>query len=215
MIPIPHGVEISRYRIVGIYHTYCSGGLYCTNSSTIEEMTKSTASISICPFTLKSLAAIKRDDAAFIYQSNPLLSSTTDASSGGALGKPTSAQEVECGHSCTLSHLVPYLHDSGGSKSCPVCQTSPASVICDSLSSAFFMQQNQLSGKGGSSDNGEGRIISFRYGTTFYFLWVHSSPPLPSSSYSKLFSYRNGNALDRIGSVLGMDVKNGLKVRDL
>lgn len=181
-------------------------------------MAKSSA-CSICPFTLKSLASTKRDDVAVIYRTNPLLTSTLAPSAvsdddGGA----EAAGNPPCGHSCTLSHLVPYLHDSGGgSKSCPVCHKSPASVVCDSYASAFLATKRHRPNQGGGigesgNGDGRGRIVSFRYGTTFYFLWVHSSPP--PSSYSKLFSHRNDNALDRIGSVMSMDVKNGLKVRD-
>jgi len=172
-------------------------------------MAKST--VLICPFTLKPLSQTVRDDVAVIYQGNPFPS--VSASSDGAAENPVpAAQEYQCGHSCTLSRLVPYLLDVGGSKSCPVCQTSPATVICDSFASSFFMRQCRPdeSNEDGESDPCEGRIVSFRYGTAIYFLWVHSSPP--SSYYSKLFNSRKENALDRIGSVLGMDVKNGLKV---
>merc|ERR1712194_318602 len=132
------------------------------------------------------------------YQYNPLLSRGT----------------AGCGHSCTLSRLVPYLHDRGGKVCCPVCQSTLASVICDSSSSAFLLQsqeEHRLTKKEAVKED-DGRIISFRYGAAFYYLWVPSSPPLPSSSYSKLFGAGKITALDRIGSVLGMNVGTGLKV---
>lgn len=174
-------------------------------------MTKSSSIL--CPFTLKPIDTIKQEDSAIIYESNPLL---TKGPSDGAAEN----QKVQCGHSCTLSNLVSYLHDSSGSKSCPVCQSSPATVICDARSSAFMVQQNNAttqaseSKKCDTSNDCEGRIIILKYGTISYFLWVDSSPTIPPSSYSKIFSYKRGNALDRIGSVLVMDVKNGLKVSD-
>ena len=155
-------------------------------------MTKSASST--CPFTLKSIDAISKDDVAIIYENSPLLSPTTVAN--------------QCKHPCTLSHLVSYLHDGGVSKLYPAFQ---ASIICDHNSSEFFeKRQKRPPGKEDAAMDGEGRIVSFRYGSTFYFLWVHSSPP---SSRSTLFSPRKSNALDRIGHVLGMDVKKGLKVR--
>ena len=170
-------------------------------------MLATSKSNSICPFTLKSIAQIKHEDLAVIYETTNLLL-TTDQSSDDA-------GEVECGHSCMLANLVSYLHDNGGgAKLCPVCQLSPASVICDFPSSDFLTRPSAQSNRNGSVDNG-GRIISFRYGTITYCLWVQSPPQLSASSYERMFRGRNENALDRIYSVLGMDVKSGLKVRDL
>ena len=90
---------------------------------------------------------------------------------------------------CTLVNLVSYLHDgsSGGTKLCPISQ-SPISVVCDLSSSNILVNK---------SDENGGRIVSFRYGTIHYFLSTHP----------------NFNALDRIGNVLQMDVKSGMKVR--
>lgn len=164
-------------------------------------MLATSKSNSICPFTLKSIAQIKHEDLAVIYETTNLLL-TTDQSSDDA-------GEVECGHSCMLANLVSYLHDNGGgAKLCPVCQLSPASVICDFPSSDFLTRTHGSDGYGC-------RIISFRYGTITYFLWVQSPPRSSSSSYEKIFRGRNVNAFDRICSVLGIDVKSGLKVRDL
>ena len=152
-------------------------------------MSKTTPAI--CPFTLKSLATSKAEDVAIIYERNPLIANVDSFS---------------CGHSCTLSHLVPYLHNSGGSKTCPVCQSSPANVICDAKSSTYLEKQKTQNNAAtemlndAPTDN-EGRIVTFRYGTTVYFLWV-----------SSLSSGRKANTLDRIGLVLGMDVNNGMKV---
>ncbi len=164
----------------------------------------------ICPFTLKSIAEIKQENLAVIYEKNPLLMNDPSSDDGS-----TEALGVECGHSCTLANLASYLHDNGGgAKLCPVCQLSPASVICDFRSSNFLTRPSAQNGTNGSDGNG-GRIISFRYGTITYFLWVQSPPRLSSSSYEKIFRGRHLNALDRICSVLGMDVESGLKVRDL
>ena len=169
-------------------------------------MLATSKSNSICPFTLKSIAQIKHEDLAVIYETTNLPLTTDQSSDDGS----AEAREVECGHSCMLANLVSYLHDNGGgAKLCPVCQLSPASVICDFPSSDFLTRTHH-----GSDGNG-GRIISFRYGTITYFLWVQSPPRSSSSSYEKIFRGRNVNALDRICSVLGMDVKSGLKVRDL
>ena len=144
----------------------------------------------ICPFTLKSLAASKAEDVAVIYERNPLIANIDSFS---------------CVHSCTLSYLVPYLHNSGGAKKCPVCQSSPANVICDAKSSTYLeklkTQHYTTTEMVNDAPTEEGRIVSFRYGTTVYFLWV-----------SSLSSGREANALNRIGSVLGMDVNKGMKV---
>ena len=152
-------------------------------------MSKTT--LAICPFTLKSLATSKAEDVAIIYERNPLIANVDSFS---------------WGHSCTLSHLVPYLHNSGGSTTCPVCQSSPANVICDAKSSTYLEKEKTQNNAAtemvndAPTDN-EGRIVTFRYGTTVYFLWV-----------SSLSSGRKANTLDRIGLVLGMDVNNGMKV---
>ena len=69
---------------------------------------------------------------------------------------------------------------------CPISQ-SPITVVCDLSSSNILV----------ALDENGGRIVSFRYGTIRYFLSTHP----------------NFNALDRIGNVLQMDVKSGMKVR--
>ena len=160
-------------------------------------MTNST--FDICPFTLKSLASTKLEDVAIIYASNPLKANYDD-------GAP-SQEEVQCGHSCSLSFsLISYLHDSSGTKQCPVCQESPANVVCDIISSAFLINHD-----GASINNNNGRVISFRYGNISYYLWVHSTESIQSSSYysKRAFSGRKRtNALHRIGDVLGIELKN-------
>lgn len=162
---------------------------------------------SICPFTL---AATKREDAGVVYETILPSSSKSGPTNGG---ENASDQAFGCGHSCTLTHLVQYLHDGGSSKSCPVCRTSRVCVVCDADSSAFLVQLNTTSEQNGNSNVGGGRIVSFRYGPISYFLWVRSSQQAsPSSSRLNFFSNREENALDRIGSVLGMDVEKGLKV---
>ena len=169
---------------------------------------------SICPFTFKSIGTLHSEDVAIIYESNPLLAAAA-----------VDAPKIQCGHSCTLSNLVSYLHDTSGTKLCPVCQSSSASFICDFISSTAISRRasenaqqitHGLVGSGSVDDTG--RIISFRYGTIVYFLWVKnstqsSSSSSSSSSYTSFFRTRvRGNALDRIANVLDLDVRNGLKV---
>ena len=152
-------------------------------------MTNSTSGI--CPFTLKSLSSTELEDVAVIYASNPLLTKAND-------GAP-SQNEVQCGHSCTLSpSLISYLHDSSGAKQCPVCQDSPANVVCDGISSAFLISQD------GALDNNNGRVIYFRHGNISYHLWVNSAESIQSTSYfNGVFSGRKRtNALHRIRDVL-------------
>ena len=159
-------------------------------------MTNSTSGI--CPFTLKSLSSTELEDVAVIYASNPLLTKAND-------GAP-SQNEVQCGHSCTLSpSLISYLHDSSGTKQCPVCQESPANVVCDIISSAFLINHD------GALDNNNGRVISFRYGNISYYLWVYSTESIQSSSYysKRAFSGRKRtNALHRIGDCLDIKFTN-------
>jgi len=165
-------------------------------------MTNSTCGI--CPFTLKSLSSTELEDVAVIYAINPLLTKAND-------GAP-SQEEVQCGHSCTLSpSLISYLHDASGTKKCPVCQESPANVVCDSISSAFLISQKISHDGRASNYSNNGRVISFRYGNISYYLWVHSTESIQSSSYysKRAFSGRKRtNALHRIGDVLGIELKN-------
>lgn len=184
-----------------------------SNKSRIKDgqcctMAMATSTSNICPFTFKTIGAIQPEDLAVVYESNPLLADNAE---------PTGTLNIQCGHSCNLSNLVSYLHDTGGTKLCPVCQSSSASFICDSTSSISIArrtnaQHNTHGSVDSDGDGGGGRIVSFRYGTIVYFLWV-KSPQQLSSSYTSIFRDRNGgNALDRIAHVLGMDVKSGLKV---
>ncbi len=166
-----------------------------------------TPTFSICPFTFKAIDTIHPEDLAVVYESNPLL-----------VGHLETARKIQCGHSSTLSNLVSYLHDAGGTKLCPVCQSSPASFICDDISSSTLSRQKNNAqhirhgSDGTEGDDSGGRIVSFRYGTHVYFLWV-TSPPHLSSSYTSIFRDRTReNALDRIARVLRVDVKNGMKV---
>jgi hypothetical protein len=159
---------------------------------------------SICPFTFKSIGTLHSEDVAIIYESNPLLAAAA-----------VDAPKIQCGHSCTLSNLVSYLHDTSGTKLCPVCQSSSAYFICDFMSStAISRRASENALQITHSVDDEGRILSFRYGTIVYFLWVeNSTQSVSSSSYTSFFRTRvRGNALDRIANVLDMDVRNGLKV---
>jgi hypothetical protein len=172
--------------------------------------TMATPNYSICPFTFKSIGTLHSEDVAIIYESNPLLAAAA-----------VDAPKIHCGHSCTLSNLVSYLHDTPypGTKLCPVCQSSSAYFICDFMSSTAVSRrasehaQQITHGSVGSVDDA-GRIVSFRYGTIVYFLWVkNATQSVSSSSYTSFFRTRvRGNALDRIAHVLDMDVRYGLKV---
>jgi hypothetical protein len=147
----------------------------------------------ICPFTYKSIVEIKQDDLAVIYETNPLLLTRNNDSS---------MNESSRNNVCTLVYLVSYLHDDNnrGTKLCPVSQ-SPISVVCDLRSSNLLTQlgvRNNMDSSNNLDESG-GRIVSFRYGTISYCL---STQP-------------NFNALDRIGNVLQMDVKSGMKVRGM
>jgi hypothetical protein len=124
------------------------------------------ASSSICPFTLKPITDIQHDNLAIIYHSN------------------LPSRDSESGHACTLSELVSHLHDG-------VCQTPTIGTVCDANASMFLLQRNN-----DDRDGTEGRIVSFKYGTISYHLWVENE----------------SNAIKRIATVMGMDVKNGLKV---
>lgn len=161
-------------------------------------------SSSICPFTLKSLNTARPEDTAFVYKSNPLLvlAKKSDCMRTTEKNDASVAEKVGCGHSCTLSHLVSYIHDNSGgtTKQCPVCQSSPANIICDGLSNA---QLARLQSNAYDADVNNGRIICFRYGATLYYLWVHAKP-----IQSSLFRGRkeSNDAIHRIGTVLGMDV---------
>ena len=149
---------------------------------------------SICPFTLKSIADTPRINLAVIQHSN---------------------YSESCGGVCTLSELIPYLNDSTSTThaKCPVCQTSKITAVYDVEAASF------LKGRGFpvSNDNSDtelvmedtaqkdGRLVSFRYGTISYHLWVNSNHSLKSDL--------NDNALRRITNVMMMDINRGPKVR--
>lgn len=135
-------------------------------------------SSSICPFTLKPITGISRDDVAIIHH-----------------------ESIQCGR-CTLSKLIPYLHDGLSSRECPVCQASTVGTVYDADSFCIHRQQHSPNAVDEdlpdlNKEGTEGRIVSFKYGAISYHLCVkHDSA-----------------ALQRIASVMGMDVSNGLKVR--
>ena len=154
------------------------------------------ASVSICPFTLKSIADTPRLDLAVVKHSD---------------------DSEPCGGVCTLSKLIPYLHDSTSTShaKCPLCQKSKITAVYDVEAASF------LRGRGFpvSNDNSgtelitkdiveqDGRIVSFMYGTIAYHLWAH----LNHSSKSDI----NDNALRRLTNVMMMDVNRSLKVRSV
>ena len=143
----------------------------------------------------------------------------------------------------SISNVSSSFNSSSRAHLCPVCLASPVGVVCDELSSSFLMRrrdfiaeksnssidkmnidkQNKTAddeNNDGKKKSEEGRIASFRYGSIFYFLWIESSScseKSKTSSYSSFSvsksSIKKSNALERIGTVLGMDVVTGLKVR--
>lgn len=186
------------------------------SSSGTPVSTKESSTLPICPFSLHPLSSIPLDNLAVIYQSNP----TNNRNYEGG-----------CGHRCNLSRLVSYLHDNGGSAVCPSCR-SRVLAVCDMKSHDFLRKRRHFgcdcdgktvhSTAGGSSEflesmklgrdrveenseneNRDGRIIAFRYGPISYFLWVSSD----------LKEVDRGCAMERMGCVLNMDSRTGLKVR--
>eukprot|EP00985_Skeletonema_marinoi_P020380 scaffold12097_cov107-Skeletonema_marinoi.AAC.3 len=101
----------------------------------------------LCPYTLKPISSIDKSELAVI---NP--------------------EESECGHKCSLPHLVSYIHDAsaGSSHFCPVCLQSKVTVVCDGNAADKVL-------RGGHGENNE-----------------------------------QEQEVDR--SVLGVDVKHGMKI---
>mmetsp|Transcript_25286 Transcript_25286/g.53331 ORF Transcript_25286/g.53331 Transcript_25286/m.53331 type:complete len:213 (-) Transcript_25286:369-1007(-) len=186
------------------------------SSSETPVSVKESSTSPICPFSYHPLSAIPRDNLAIIYQCNP----TNNRNYEGG-----------CGHRCNLSRLVSYLHDNGGSAVCPSCR-SRVLAVCDLEADDFLRRRRHFARDcdgntadltdGGSNEfldsvkigrdsveenseneNRDGRIITFRYGSISYFLWVSSN----------LKGVGRGCAMERIGCVLNMDDQTGLKVR--
>eukprot|EP00804_Cyclotella_cryptica_P013551 CCRYP_012911-RA/>CCRYP_012911-RA protein AED:0.05 eAED:0.05 QI:208/1/1/1/1/1/2/1186/324 len=197
--------------------------------------TQASTSSSICPFTLTPIGDLPRDNVAVVYRSLPSSSHRRQDQEDSDTEQPN---DNECGHMCTLSELVPYLHDVGRASTascrtpmCPVCLACPIGVVCDVDASSILMQQQhaartaedegsnsaaaRVSGANDTKTK-EGRIISFRYGTISYHLWVESTSSLQSLSSKHVFDRLAGgikcNALTRIGTVMRMNVHNGLKI---
>mmetsp|Transcript_13174 Transcript_13174/g.27683 ORF Transcript_13174/g.27683 Transcript_13174/m.27683 type:complete len:245 (+) Transcript_13174:174-908(+) len=184
------------------------------SSSETPVSVKESSTSPICPFSYHPLSAIPRDNLAIIYQCNP----TNNRNYEGG-----------CGHRCNLSRLVSYLHDNGGSAVCPSCR-SRVLAVCDLEADDFLRRRRHFARDcdgntadltdGGSNEfldsvkigrdsveenseneNRDGRIITFRYGSISYFLWVSSN----------LKGVGRGCAMERIGCVLNMDDQTGLK----
>jgi hypothetical protein len=177
---MPHigGRGLNRLKKVSVDFTLVDIKIIMPESAAII-----TVASSICPFTLKPIADIPSDNVAIIHH-----------------------ESIQCGR-CTLSKLIPYLHEGISSRECPVCQASNVTTVYDVDSSLMHRQQQSyvqaVDTKGTESDLvnlshecPEGRIVSFKYGTISYHLWVE----------------HDSIALQRIASVMGMDVSNGLKV---
>lgn len=175
-------------------------------------------SSTICPFTLRPLADLPRDNTAIVYRSVP-------SSSQRGRDRAEDANDDACGHACvcTLSELVPYLHDGRGGTAaacrtpvCPVCLACPVGVVCDAEASSFLTRIHADVSDENDTRTKEGRIVSFRCGAISYHLWVEATSSSQSLSSNPVLDRLAGgtkrNALERIGSVMGIDVHNGLKV---
>lgn len=120
---------------------------------------------------------------AVIYHINPLLLDDDHAAK-------------KCGHECSLPHLVSDVHDAnaGSTHICPVCLQSKVAVVCDGNADRILC------------NNGQGNqhpVVTFRYGPVHYFLSL--------KSYSSRFTAAS-SAISRIGLVLGVDAKQGMKI---
>lgn len=144
-----------------------------TTSSSSPTDDASADDATLCPYTLKPISSINRSELAVINPS-------------------------ECGHKCSLPHLVSYVHDAnaGSTHSCPVCLQSKVAVICDGNAADRVL-------RGGQSSQ-EQKIVCLRYGPIHYYLSLKST----SSSRNTVTRC----ALSRIGVVLGLDVKHGMKI---
>ena len=150
----------------------------------------------ICPFTLKPIPDISRENLAVIYNSSPF----TDAIN-------------ECGHLCSLAGIISYLHNGmQPTPMCPVCQACQIGAVCDADASSFMTGKSNSTNTNNSKSTSEGRLVSFKYGAISYHLWVPTSSPSSLQSTSNKVFDKEGNALERIAQVMGMDVQNGLKV---
>jgi len=132
------------------------------------------ADAALCPYTLKPISSIDKSALAVI---NP--------------------EQSECGHKCSLPHLVSYIHDAsaGSTNSCPVCLQSKVTVVCDG-------NADILRGGHGENDAQE-QVVCLRYGPIHYYLSLQSTSSRITSTNC---------ALSRIGVVLGVDVKHGMKI---
>eukprot|EP00985_Skeletonema_marinoi_P009082 scaffold4174_cov92-Skeletonema_marinoi.AAC.1 len=87
----------------------------------------------LCPYTLKPISSIDKSELAVI---NP--------------------EESECGHKCSLPHLVSYIHDAsaGSTHFCPVCLQSKVTVVCDGNAA-----DKVLRGGHGENDEQEQEVV--------------------------------------------------------
>ena len=110
-----------------------------------------------------------------------------------AIINPTS-----CRHMCSLPHLLSYIHDAsaGTVHNCPVCLQFKVTSVCDGNADRVLHQMQE------ENDGRERKIVCVRYGPIHYYLSLQSSS-------SRLAPRR---ALLRIGEVLGVDIKNGIKI---
>jgi len=138
--------------------------------------TSSSGDTALCPYTLKPISSIDKSELAVINPKNP-----------------------ECGHQCSLPHLVSYVHDAhaGSTHLCPVCLQSKVTVICDGNA------DRALHAGKGENDVKEPKIVCLRYGPIHYYLSIQSTSSRMTAASC---------ALSRIGVVLGVDVKHGMKI---
>ena len=147
-----------------------------TTSSSTE------ADAALCPYTLKPISSIDKSALAVI---NP--------------------EQSECGHKCSLPHLVSYIHDAsaGSTHFCPVCLQSKVTVVCDGNAADKVLR----GGPHGENDAQE-QVVCLRYGPIHYYLSLQYLSLQSTSSRITATSC----ALSRIGGVLGVDVKHGMKI---
>jgi len=146
-------------------------------SQTIAMTTSSSADAALCPYTLKPISSIDKSELAVI---NP--------------------EESECGHKCSLPHLISYIHDAsaGSTHSCPVCLQSKVTVVCDGNAA-----DRVLRGEPHGENDAQERVVCLRYGPIHYYLSLQSTSSRITATSC---------ALSRIGVVLGVDVKHGMKI---
>eukprot|EP00984_Skeletonema_dohrnii_P009819 scaffold3783_cov126-Skeletonema_dohrnii-CCMP3373.AAC.3 len=166
----------------GIFPTAVSSCLSRPPPATVmtSSSTNAPADAAICPYTLKPISSIDKSELAVI---NP--------------------EQSECGHKCSLPHLVSYIHDASAGSThscCPVCLQYKVTVACDGNAADKVLRR----GHHGENDKQE-QVVCLRYGPIHYYLSLQSTSPRTTATSCSC-------TLSRIGGVLGVDVKHGMKI---